>query len=87
MQNNLDQSRCQQFFELNWVMSANQEDMSVLETAVWLLSHLQGIEARAIDEFERGVDGPILWLRLERDVFEGDQVDLHRIQLFPVEIR
>ena len=68
-------------------MSANQEDMSMHETALWLLSHLQSGEARAIDEFERGVDGPILWLRLERDVLEGDQVDLHRVQLFPVEVR
>lgn len=67
-------------------MSADQEDVSVHETAMRLLGHLQRLKACTIDELQGCVDWLVLWLSFERDVLERDQVDLERIQLFPVKV-
>ena len=62
--------------------------MLVHEAAVLLLRHLQRLEALLLlaQEAQRRVDRLILSLRLERNVFDADEVDLKRIQLLSIEV-
>ena len=86
VKDNFDECRSQELPKLDMVMPTYQEYMPVHESTVGLLCHLQSRKRGAIDKVERGVYGLVLWLNMEGNVFNGDQVDLKWVQLLPIEL-
>ena len=68
-------------------MLADEEYKLLLELARGLLRHFPRSETLAVDKGAGGVDGLEAVLSFKGDVFDGDKVDLQRIQFLGQKIR